>query len=180
MTYKQQTLFQGLCNDVSLMTNKKQLQKISTFTSVTLLSGILLTSTILMMIPSVEAYEVKPQIWFSSKNSKDLGTFLKYEKYEGYSWEGKINVMIYAPGWNADSQKMDTIGTSDETPIGVIVRNSVEGNSGAVKSLSPCGFLETGPDTGLFYGKVKLSGHDMDTNGDGEASMAYGLSLIHI
>ena len=85
-------------------------------------------------------------------------------------------VMIYAPGWNVDPDKLDSIGTSDETPIGVIVRNNVEGNSGAVKSLSPCGFLETGPDTGLFYGKVKLSGHDLDTNGDGEASMAYGKS----
>ena len=176
MTYKQQTLFQGLCNDVSLMTNKKQLQKISTFTSVTLLSGILLTSTILMMIPSVEAYEAKPQIWFSSKNTKDLGTFLKYEKYEGYKWEGKINVMIYAPGWNEDSQKMDTIGTSEATPIGVIVRNSVEGSSGAVKSLSPCGFLETGPDTGLFYGRVKLSGTDLDANGDGVGEMGFGKS----
>ena len=176
MTCKQQTLFQGLCNNLSLMTNKKQLRKISTISSVTFLSGILLTSTILMMIPSVEAYEVKPQIWFSSKNSKDLGTFLKYEKYEGYSWEGKINVMIYAPGWNTDSQKMDTIGTSDETPIGVIVRNSVEGNSSAVKSLSPCGFLETGPDTGLFYGRVKLSGTDLDVNGNGVGEMGFGKS----
>ena len=148
----------------------------SSITSVTFLSGILLTSTIMMMIPSVEAYDPKPQIWFSSKNSKDLGTFLKYEKYEGYSWEGKINVMIYAPGWNEDPQKMDTIGTETETPIGVIVRNNVAGSSGAVKSLEPCGFLETGPDTGLFYGRVKLSGTDLDVNGDGVGEMGFGKS----
>ena len=159
-----------------LMTTNKKLRQMSSITSVTFLSGILLTSTIMMMIPSVEAYDPKPQIWFSSKNSKDLGTFLKYEKYEGYSWEGKINVMIYAPGWNEDPQKMDTIGTGTDTPIGVIVRNNVAGSSGAVKSLEPCGFLETGPDTGLFYGRVKLSGTDLDVNGDGVGEMGFGKS----
>ena len=158
------------------MLDRKRLSNVSTIASVTLLSSILLTSTILMAVPTADAYEPKPQIWFSSKNSKDLGTFLKYEKYEGYKWQGKVNVMIYAPGWNEDSGKVDSIGTTDATPIGVIVRNNIEGNSGAVKSLSPCGFLETGPDTGLFYGRVKLSGHDLDTNGNGEASMAYGKS----
>ena len=158
------------------MSKNKKLQQLSTQTSVILLSGILLTSTILMTMPTADAYEPKPQMWFSSSYSKDLGTFLDKEKYDGYPWQGKIQVMIYAPGWNVDPDKLDSIGTSDETPIGVIVRNNVEGNSGAVKSLSPCGFLETGPDTGLFYGKVKLSGHDLDTNGDGEASMAYGKS----
>ena len=158
------------------MTNKKGLQKISTITSVTFLSGILLTSTVLMMIPSAEAYDPQVQMWFGSKNTKDLGTFLKYEKYEGYAWEGKINVMIYAPGWNTDSQKMDTIGTEDEAPIGVIVRNNVAGSSGAVKTLEPCGFLETGPDTGLFYGRIKLSGTDLDAMGDGVGEMGFGKS----
>ena len=158
-----------------LMTQKKRLQKISTLTSVTFLSSILLTSTILMMIPSAEA-QAQPQVamWMGSKNTKDLGTFLKYEKYEGFAWEGKINVMIYAPGWNEDSEKFDTIGTTDETPIGVIVRNNSEGSSGAVRSLSPCGFVETGPDTGLFYGRVKLSGTDLDANGDGTEESKFG------
>ena len=158
------------------MTQNKKLRHLSSLTSVVFLSGILLTSTILMMMPSAEAYEPQVQMWFSSKNTKDLGTFLKYEKYEDYSWEGKINVMIYAPGWNEDSAKVDTIGTEDETPIGVIVRNSSEGSSGAVKSLSPCGFAETGPDTGLFYGRIKLSGTDLDTNGDGVGEMGFGKS----
>ena len=176
MTCKQHTVFQWLYYNFFLMTTNKKLRQMSSITSVTFLSGILLTSTIMMMIPSVEAYDPQPQIWFSSKNSKDLGTFLKYEKYEGYSWEGKINVMIYAPGWNEDPQKMDTIGTGTDTPIGVIVRNNVAGSSGAVKSLEPCGFLETGPDTGLFYGRVKLSGTDLDVNGDGVGEMGFGKS----
>ena len=158
------------------MTQKKRLQKITTMTSVTFLSGILLTSTILMMIPSAEAYEPQVAMWFSSKNTKDLPTFLKYEKYSGYAWEGKINVMIFAPGWNEDPLHVDLIGTDVSTPIGVIVRNSPEGNSGAVKSLDPCGFAETGPDTGLFYGRVKLSGMDLDVNGDGIGEMGFGKS----
>ena len=41
-------------------------------------------------------------MWMGSKNTKDLGTFLKYEKYECFAWEVKINVMIYEPGWNED------------------------------------------------------------------------------
>ena len=119
------------------MTNKNRLYKTSTITSVAFISSILLTSTILMAIPTADAYEPKPQMWFSSSYSKDLGTFLDKEKYEGYAWQGKVMVMIYAPGWNEDPDKLDSIGTSDETPIGVIVRNNVEGNSGAVKSLYP-------------------------------------------
>ena len=176
MTCKQHTLFQGVCNNLSLMTNKKQLHKTANITSVTFLSAILLTSTILMMTPSADAYEPQVQMWFSSKNSKDLGTFLKYETYDGYAWEGKINVMIFAPGWNEDSGKVDKIGTDDSTSIGVIVRNNVAGSSGAVTSLSPCGFAETGPDTGLFYGRIKLSGTDLDANGDGVGEMGFGKS----
>ena len=125
MTCKQPTVFQWMYYQVHLMTNKKKLHKLSTITSVTFLSGILLTSTIIMMVPSVEAYEPKPQMWFSSSYSKDLGTFLDKEKYEGYAWQGKIMVMIYAPGWNEDPDKLDSIGTTEETPIGVIVRNNV-------------------------------------------------------
>ena len=106
MTYNQHRSYKQYLQKSFLMTNKKGLQKISTITSVTFLSGILLTSTVLMMIPSAEAYDPQVQMWFGSKNTKDLGTFLKYEKYDGYGWHTKINVMIYAPGWNEDSLKM--------------------------------------------------------------------------
>ena len=161
------------------MTNNKKLRQISTLTSITFVSAILLTSTILMTMPSADAYEPQVQMWFSTKNTKELGTFLASETYEGYTWEGSVNVMIYAPGWNTDSQKMDTIGSDDETPIGVIVRQNTAGSSGAVKSLEPCGFLETGPDTGLFYGRIKLSGTDLDANGDGVGEMGFGKSACN-
>ena len=158
------------------MTNNKRLHKTTTITSVTFLSAILLTSTILMTMPTADAYEPQPQMWFSSKNSKEVGTFLASETYEGYAWEGSVNVMIYAPGWNEDSQKTDTIGNTDETPIGVYVRQNTAGSSGAVQSLSPCGFSETGLDTGVFYGRIKLSGTDLDANGDGVGEMGFGKS----
>ena len=88
-----------------IMANRKQLYKTPTILSVALLSSILLTSTILMAVPTADAYEPKPQMWFSSSYSKDLGTFLDKEKYEGYAWQGKVMVMIYAPGWNEDPDK---------------------------------------------------------------------------
>ena len=78
------------------MTNNKRLHKTTTITSVTFLSAILLTSTILMTMPTADAYEPQPQMWFSSKNSKEVGTFLASETYEGYAWEGSVNVIIYA------------------------------------------------------------------------------------
>jgi len=127
-----------------------------------------------MVIPSAEAYEPQVAMWMGSKNTKDLGTFLKYEKYDGYGWHTKINVMIYAPGYNEDPLKVDVIGTTDENEIGVIIRNNSENVSGAVKTLSPCGFAETGPDTGLFYGRIKLSGSDRDVNGDGIEETRFG------
>ena len=156
------------------MTTNKRLRQISTMTSVTFLSGILLTSTILMMIPSAEAYDPVVAMWFGSKNTKDLGTFLKYEKYDGYGWHTKVNVMIFAPGWNEDPLKVDVIGTTEFEPIGVHVRNNSAGESGAVRSLSPCGFAETGVDTGLFYGRIKLTGTDLDVNGDGIEETKFG------
>ena len=159
-----------------LMTNNKRLYKTTTIASVTFLSAILLTSTILMTMPTADAYEPQVQMWFSSKNSKEVGTFLASETYEGYAWEGSVNVMIYAPGWNQDSGLTDVIGNDEDTPIGVIVRQNSAGGSGAVKTLSLCGFAETGPDTGVFYGRIKLSGTDLDVNGDGVGEMGFGKS----
>ena len=40
------------------------------------------------------------------------------ERYEGIGWTDRINVLVYAPGWNEDSDKVERIGTSDN-PIDV-------------------------------------------------------------
>ena len=71
-----------------------------------------------------------------------------HERYEGIGWTDRINVLVYAPGWNEDSDKIDVIGTSS-SPI------SVYTSSHRVDNVD---FSETGPDTGVFMGVVKMTG----------------------
>ena len=71
-----------------------------------------------------------------------------HERYEGIGWTDRVNVLIYAPGWNEDTDKIEQIGTT-ENPIDVYTdANRVNGVE----------FTETGPDTGVFMGVVKLTG----------------------
>jgi hypothetical protein len=113
-------------------------------------------------------YNAEPKIYFCG-NSKDLKTCLKKEITSDAKWFGKVTVMIYAPGWNEDSDKRDNIGSTTESGITITARG--DGNSNAV--LPVCndsdseGFIETGPNTGVFYGRLKLSGMDHDMNNDG-------------
>ena len=70
------------------------------------------------------------------------------ERYHGIGWTDRVNVLIYAPGWNVNEFSIDEIGGEDN-PIDVYTDaariNNVE-------------FSETGPDTGIFMGVIKLSG----------------------
>lgn len=71
-----------------------------------------------------------------------------HERYEGIGWTDRINVLIYAPGWNEDSEKIDQIGSASN-PIDVYT------DAARVNNVE---FSETGPDTGIFMGVVKLTG----------------------
>ena len=73
------------------------------------------------------------------------------EKYEGYTWTDRVHVLIYASGFNEDSQKIDAIGIT-ENGYGNIKVSTREATSENVI------FNETGPDTGLFMGIVKMTG----------------------
>ena len=57
------------------------------------------------------------------------------QKYDGYTWTDRINVLIYAPGWNNDEEKMEKIGQSE----GKIVIAQT-GSSGPDTSLGETGF----------------------------------------
>ena len=61
------------------------------------------------------------------------------EKYEGYTWTDRIYVLIYANGFNEDSQKIDTIGKGQngEGNIKVTTRDG--------HSSTNVVFSETGP-----------------------------------
>ena len=85
------------------------------------------------------------------------------EKYDGYTWTDRIYVLIYANGFNEDSEKIDYIG-QDQNGYG-----NIQVTTRAGHTTDEVIFMETGPDTGLFMGVVKMTGlgtHAMhDRNG---------------
>ena len=91
------------------------------------------------------------------------------ERTDGYSWGSRIYVLLWAPGFDADSLKLDEIGGDPTGANGLIKINTREGSS-SLASDSECNlFIETGRDHGLFYGSIKLSGYKKDVTGDGKA-----------
>ena len=95
------------------------------------------------------------------------------EKYDGYTWTDRVNVLIYAPGWNTDEDSMEKIGKSEGSEITVTTRD---------ETIDTPVFTETGPDTGIFAGVVKLTGqhyvvhdqNDIDIKAHGHLSSNYG------
>jgi len=90
------------------------------------------------------------------------------ERTEGYSWGSRIYVLLWAPGFNADSLKLDEIGGDVTGANGLIKINTREGSSSIGSSGHCNSFIETGRDHGLFYGSIKLSGYKKDVTGDGK------------
>ena len=116
-------------------------------------------------------YNAEPKIFFCG-SAKDLKTCLKKEVKGDVGWWGKVTIMIYAPGWNTDSDKRDSIGNTAESALTITSRTGA-GNF----ELGICddqatggdskGLIETGTDTGVFYGRLKLSASDHDMTNDG-------------
>ena len=120
-------------------------------------------------------YDAEPRIYFCG-SAKDLKTCLKKEVKGDVGWFGKVTVMIYAPGWNTDSDKRDSIGHTAESALTVTARG--DGNQNF--TVAHCndsdskGLIETGEDTGVFYGRLKLSASDHDMNNDGVVDTKLG------
>ena len=110
----------------------------------------------------------EPQMYFCGweSNKKTLKDCFETETYENYGWWGKVNVLIYAPGWNTEENLIEVIGNGD-TGAGIVTFHSRSEYGFSEYSGSGCGLTETGPNTGLFVGRLKLTGHDYDLNGDG-------------
>ena len=132
------------------------------------LTGILTSSILLLLLIPFEENEAdatrddKPpgiSIFFCghNKNKKTLAEC--DDTIDGYSWGSKINILIFAPAWNEDSYKIDVIGDDSDFPIGAYSRTS--------KHYGPCKLVETEPDSGLFYGRLKLNGFPHDAHGTG-------------
>jgi hypothetical protein len=113
-------------------------------------------------------YNAEPKIYFCG-NSKDLQTCLKKEVKGDVGWWGKVTIMIYAPGWNTDSYARDSIGHTAESAITITSRGDGNQNHtvGVCNDSDSRGLIETGPNTGVFYGRLKLSASDHDMNNDG-------------
>ena len=47
-----------------------------------------------------------------------------HEKYEGYTWTDRIHVLIYAPGWNEDSDRVEDIGESEGNQLTISTREA--------------------------------------------------------
>ena len=45
------------------------------------------------------------------------------EKYDGYTWTDRVNVLIYAPGWNTEENTMEKIGNSEGNEITISTRD---------------------------------------------------------
>jgi hypothetical protein len=116
----------------------------------------------------VKKSSAEPQIYFCGweKNRKTLGDCFEDETYENYGWWGKVNVLIYAPGWNFDENVIEVLGDGSDGK-GIVTFHSRSEYGFSQYSGSGCGLTETGPNTGLFLGRLKLTGHDYDLNGDG-------------
>ena len=110
----------------------------------------------------------EPQMYFCGweSNKKTLGDCFENETYENYGWWGKVNVLIYAPGWNFEENLIEVIGDGSDGK-GIVTFHSRSEYGFSEYSGSGCGLTETGPNTGLFVGRLKLTGHDYDLNGDG-------------
>jgi hypothetical protein len=119
-------------------------------------------------------YNAEPKIYFCG-SAKDLKTCLKKEAKGDVSWFGKVTIMIYAPGWNNDSEKRDSIGHLAESALTITSRSgSANHELGICNDSNSKGLIETGPNTGVFYGRLKLSGMDHDMNNNGSLDTGLG------
>jgi hypothetical protein len=120
-------------------------------------------------------YNAEPKIYFCG-SAKDLKTCLKKEIKSDAAWFGKVTIMIYAPGWNTDSYARDSIGHTAESAVTITSRGDGNRNFtvGVCNDADSKGLIETGPNTGVFYGRLKLSGMDHDMNNDGVKETGLG------
>ena len=119
-------------------------------------------------------YNAEPKIYFCG-SAKDLKTCLDKQITGDTAWFGKVTVMIYAPGWNIDSQARDSIGHTAESALTITSRTGAGNNElGICNDSDSEGLIETGPNTGVFYGRLKLSGMDHDMNNDGVKETGLG------
>ncbi len=131
-----------------------------------IITFVILTTFVLSMPFSTISVDAQPP-GQGSATMKTPGIIMKFcqnaattlqdcdEKYSGYTHTDRIYVLIYANGFNEDPLKIDHIGT-DQNGYGKIKVTTREGTADEIA------FSETGPDTGVFLGIVKMTGKAMN------------------
>ena len=131
-----------------------------------IITFVILTTFVLSMPFSTISVDAQPP-GQGSATMKTPGIIMKFcqnaattlqecdEKYSGYTHTDRIYVLIYANGFNEDSDKIDNIGLG-QNGYGKIKVTTREGTADEIA------FAETGPDTGVFLGIVKMTGKAMN------------------
>ncbi|MDA0756286.1 MAG: hypothetical protein O3C04_05355 [Crenarchaeota archaeon] len=76
-----------------------------------------------------------------------------------YSWTEKVEITIIAPSWNTGINLIDSIGGDPNYSVNVYTNNH---------QLKQYKLYETDPSSGIFTGKIILTGFLHDANGDGK------------
>ena len=131
-----------------------------------ILTFVILTTFVLSMPFSTISVDAQPP-GQGSATLKTPGIIMKFcqnaattlqdcdEKYSGYTHTDRIYVLIYANGFNEDPLKIDNIGTG-QNGYGKITVTTRDATADEIA------FTETGPDTGVFLGIVKMTGKAMN------------------
>ena len=78
-----------------------------------------------------------------------------------YTWTDKVFITVVASDYNFDSNVIDEIGDANDGEITVRIRS---------EAIEEYNLAETGPDTGVFTGEVRLIGTTFDS-GDGNIKL---------
>ena len=104
--------------------------------------------TMLVIVVDISFAEVLP--------SSTVEPMITFDKIV-YIWTDNVHITILAPEYNLDNNKIDEIGNTIQNPINISTGNH---------TLDQYRLTETGPDTGVFTGKVTLTGFGYDADGD--------------
>ena len=103
---------------------------------------------------NIEYYDGKKTIKLKT-HSNNFGAIVTLDQ-KVYSWRDTVYITILAPNFNHDNEKCDIIGNKKENNIVI---------STSKKTISGFKMHETGTDTGIFTGEVKLTGFSHKMNG---------------
>ena len=122
---------------------------------------------------------VPPFIPAEAQSEPYMGAIVELDKAV-YSWTDVVWINITAPNFNSEPTEIDYIGCGgnihligdknqcSQSLITVTATNVVNNVSMGIEKLDYYVLAETGPDTGVFWGTVFLSGFSHDVDGDGK------------